>query len=84
MGYQVNLRRWTANPSPVWANACDTPFSLFSLLFTGAAVYVPEHPQVARSEALIHVLKTQSRILGQSVSERNKATVEAQVKALKT
>jgi hypothetical protein len=56
----------------------------FLLLFTGAAVYAPEHPQVAQSEALIHVLKTQSRILGQPVSERNKATVEAQVKALKT
>jgi hypothetical protein len=60
----------------------DEAEALANVLRDASAQYTPNHPQVKRSETLIRILETQSKLLQQPASERDKVAVSAQTEAL--
>lgn len=70
-----------AQTSPQRTPAGDAQ-ALANALRSELARYTPSHPQVQQSETLIRILETQSKLLQQPASERDKMAVAAQTEAL--
>ena len=71
-----------AQTSPQPRTPAEDAQALANVLRDELARYTPNHPQVNESETLIRILETQSKLLQQPASQRDKLTVAAQTEAL--
>jgi hypothetical protein len=77
----VGMFAMLAQTSPQRTPAEDAQ-ALATVLRSELARYTPNHPRVNESETLIRILETQSKLLQQPASERDKISVATQTDAL--